>query len=211
MTRPDIRSGALIALEGIDGSGKSTQARRLCSALEERGLPTVFLHEPGNSEYGDRIRQLFERGRSVSPEEEMRLFLEDRRIDVRDNILPALAAGSVVVMDRYYFSSMAYQGALGLDPERIREENEEFAPRPDLTVILDVLPDTGVTRIRARRDVPNSFERVDYLVQVREMFLTFCSDDVVRVDATGDEDAVQREIQEQVEKLLSARGMLPPR
>ena len=179
--------------------------------MEERGLPTAFLHEPGKSEYGDRIRQLFERGRSVSPEEEMRLFLEDRRIDVRDNILPALAAGSVVVMDRYYFSSMAYQGALGLDPERIREENEEFAPRPDLTLILDVLPDTGVTRIRARRDVPNSFERVDYLVQVREMFLTFCSDDVVRVDATGDVDTVQREILEQVEKLLSARGMLPPR
>jgi dTMP kinase len=209
VTTPDIPSGALIAFEGIDGSGKSTQARRLCGALEERGLNTVFLHEPGNSEYGDRIRRLFEHGRSVSPEEEMRLFLEDRRIDVRDNILPALAAGSVVIMDRYYFSSMAYQGALGLDPELIREKNEEFAPRPDLTLILDVLPDTGVTRIHARRDVPNSFERADYLLRVREVFLTFCDDDVVRVDASGDVDSVQKEILERAEELLSARGMLP--
>ena len=209
MTAPDIRSGALIALEGIDGSGKSTQARRLCAALQELGLSTLLLHEPGDSEYGDRIRQLFEHGRSVSPEEEMRLFLEDRRIDVRDNILPALAVGSVVVMDRYYFSSMAYQGALGLDPELIREKNEVFAPRPDLTLILDVVPDTGVTRIRARRDVPNSFERADYLLEVRRVFLTFCNADVVRVDASGDVDAVQKEIQERVEKLLSARGLLP--
>ena len=208
VTTRDIQSGALIALEGIDGSGKSTQARRLCSALEKRGLNTVLLHEPGDSEYGDRIRQLFEHGRSVSPEEEMRLFLEDRRIDVHDNILPALEAGSVVVMDRYYFSSMAYQGALGLDPELIRERNEAFAPRPNLTLILDVVPDTGVTRIRARRDVPNSFERADYLLRVRKMFLTFCGDDVLRVDASGDLDSVQEEIQELVGRMLSARGLL---
>jgi len=209
VTTRDIQSGALIALEGIDGSGKSTQARRLCAALQERGLSTLLLHEPGDSEYGDRIRQLFEHGRSVSPEEEMRLFLEDRRIDVRDNILPALAAGSVVVMDRYYFSSMAYQGALGLDPDLIREKNEAFAPRPNLTLILDVIPDTGVTRIRARRDVPNSFERADYLLQVREIFLGFCSSDVVRVDASGDVDTVRKEIQQLVGKLLTARGLLP--
>ena len=210
VTTRDIQSGVLIAFEGIDGSRKSTQARRLCAALEGRGLRTLLLHEPGDSEYGNKIRQLFEHGRSVSPEEEMRLFLEDRRIDVRDNILPALAAGSVVVMDRYYFSSMAYQGALGLDPELIRIKNEEFAPRPDLTLILDLVPDTGVARIRARRDVPNSFERADYLLRVRQMFLTFCGDDVVRVDASGDLDAVQEEIQELVGKLLSTRR-LPPR
>jgi len=204
-----MQNGALIALEGIDGSGKSTQARRLCKALQELGLSTLLLHEPGDSEYGDRIRQLFEHGRSVSAEEEMRLFLEDRRIDVRENILPALAAGIIVVMDRYYFSSVAYQGALGLDPEDIREKNEKFAPRPDLTLILDVVPDTGVTRIRARLDVPNSFERADYLLQVREIFLSLCGDDVVRVDASGELDTVQEEIQERVGKLLSERGLLP--
>jgi dTMP kinase len=192
--------GILIAFEGIDGSGKSTQARHLCATLEECGLSTTLLHEPGNTEYGDQIRQLFEHGRSVSPEEEMQLFLEDRRIDVRENILPALAEGRVVIMDRYYFSSMAYQGALGLDPELIREKNEAIAPRPHLTLILDVVPDTGVTRIRARRDVPNTFERVDYLLMVRELFLTFCG---------GREAEVQAEVWRQVSALLTARGLLP--
>lgn len=208
MTSQEKKDGTLIAFEGIDGSGKSTQARRLNAALQERGLSTLLLHEPGDTEYGDRIRQLFEHGRTVSPEKEMQLFLEDRRIDVRDNILPALASGNIVIMDRYYFSSMAYQGALGLDPEMIRVKNESFAPRPDLTLILDVIPDTGVTRIRARSDVPNTFERVDYLLQVRELFLTFCGEDVVRVDASGGEDAVQHEIWGLAAALLTAHGSL---
>jgi dTMP kinase len=200
--------GVLVALEGIDGSGKSTQARRLCAALQEHGLTTLLLHEPGDTEYGDRLRQLFQHGRSVSPLDEMRLFLEDRRIDVRDNILPALAADRVVVMDRYYFSSMAYQGALGIDPDLIREKNEAFAPRPHLTLILDVLPDTGVTRIRARRDVPNTFERVDYLLRVRELFLSFCDEDVVSIDASADAATVQAEIWRRVAKMLVERGKL---
>lgn len=208
MTSPRNTHGVLIALEGIDGSGKSTQARRLCAALKEHGLTPLLLHEPGDTAYGDRLRRIFEHGRSVSPQEEMRLFLEDRRIDVRENILPALAAGKVVVMDRYYFSSMAYQGALGIDPERIREKNEAFAPRPHLTLILDVVPDTGVTRIRARRDVPNTFERVDYLSKVRELFLSFCGKDVVSIDASGDTASVQEEIWRRVAEVLTEGGKL---
>ena len=198
--------GILIALEGIDGSGKSTQARTLRDRLETGGLSAVVFREPGDTEYGDRLRELFTGGRSVSPEEEMRLFLEDRRIDVRDNILPALAAGSVVIMDRYYFSSMAYQGALGLDPEEIRVANEAFAPRPRLTLILDVAPHASTERIRASRGVTDSFEGVDYLSKVRQLFLSFVSDDVVAIDATGSEHEVGARIWEMVEPLLPVLG-----
>lgn len=205
------RPGLLIALEGIDGSGKSTQARLLKETLEARGLEAAIFREPGDTPQGDRIRRLFQEGRTATPEEEMRLFLEDRRLDVRDNIGPALAAGKVVVMDRYYFSSMAYQGALGLDPREIRRANEAFAPRPDLTLVLDVPPDTGVARIHARRDVPNSFERTEYLARVRELFLSFCDGDVVCIDATGEPEAVGREIWRRVERLLRYRGMLEER
>lgn len=208
---PPRRGGILIALEGIDGSGKSTQAHRLVEDLRARGVDAVSFREPGDSEPGDHIRRLFEEGRSVSPEEEMRLFLEDRRIDVRDNIEPALRAGRVVVMDRYYFSSMAYQGALGLDPDEIRAANEAVAPRPDLTLVLDVPPGTGLERIHARRDVPNSFEGRDYLAEVRRLFLSFCEGDdgdVERVSAAGSADEVAERVRNRVEPLLEERGLL---
>ena len=200
--------GILLALEGIDGSGKSTQARWLRDALEARGLRAVVLREPGDSEYGDKLRQQFSEGRTVTPAEEVRLFVEDRRIDVRDNILPALAALQVVVMDRYYFSTMAYQGALGLDPESLRQENEEFAPRPDLTLILDVDPATSLGRIESSRESPDSYEGADYLARVRDLFLSFCDGAVVSIDAAGGEAEVQAAIWDQVEGLLRERGLI---
>jgi dTMP kinase len=194
--------GILVALEGIDGSGKSTQALALRDRLQTEGFRAVVYREPGDTEYGDKLREIFKHGRSVSPEEEMRLFLEDRRIDVRDNIQPALDSGQVVIMDRYYFSSMAYQGALGLDPEQIRAANEAFAPRPRLTVVLDVAPQASTRRILAARGTQDSFEGVEYLEKVRALFLSFVSDDVVTIDATGTFEEVQELLWEKVAALV---------
>ncbi len=192
----------LIALEGIDGSGKSTQARLLCDQLRAVGVDAVVFREPGDSEFGDKLRQQFRDGRTVSPEEEARLFIEDRRIDVRDNIRPALAAGKVVVMDRYYFSTMAYQGALGLDADQLLETNESFAPRPDLTLILDLPAEVSVERIRASREAPDSYEGTEYLRRVRELFLGFCDGDVVAVDATVGAEKLAAEILKRVLAVL---------
>lgn len=186
--------GTLIALEGIDGSGKSTQAQRLAGALNDRGFDAATFREPGDSPYGDKLRQQFREGRTITPREEADLFIADRRIDVRDNIAPALAAGRVVVMDRYYFSTMAYQGAVGLDVEQLRRENESFAPRPHLTLILDVPPETSAKRIAAGRARPSSYEDVDYLAEVRALFLSFCNGDVIALDATVSEDELAAEI-----------------
>lgn len=209
MASAEQRTGLLIALEGIDGSGKSSQARRLARTLTVRGIEVVIFREPGDSVYGDRLREQFEHGRTVSPEEEKRLFVEDRRIDVRDNIAPSLEAGRVVILDRYYFSTMAYQGALGLDPEELRAENEAFAPRPDLTLVLDVPSHTGVSRIRARRDVPDSYEHADYLASVRDLFRSFCDGDVICVDASADEATVAAAIWQHVASLLHSHDLLP--
>ena len=188
----------LLALEGIDGCGKSTQARLLCEALRGRGLEAVVFREPGDSAHGDAIRQLFSEGRSLSAREEMRLFLEDRRIDVHDNILPSLKRGAVVIMDRYYFSSMAYQGAQGIPVDEIREANESFAPRPDLTLVLDVAPSTGLARILARHDEPNSFEEEEQLAEARRLFLSFCSGDIRFINAALSTAEVHLEILEMV-------------
>ncbi|MCX7017301.1 MAG: dTMP kinase, partial [Candidatus Sumerlaeota bacterium] len=123
--------GLLVVLEGIDGTGKSTQARRLAEALEARGHTTRVLREPTDGPHGSELRRMAREGRT-DPQRERALFIADRREDVERNIRPALARGEIVVMDRYYFSTVAYQGARGLDPDELRAENEAFAPKPDL-------------------------------------------------------------------------------
>lgn len=196
------QKGVLIAIEGIDGAGKTTHAARLMDGLNGRDVQAVVFSEPGKSPYGDKIRELSRNGRVASPEEEMELFLKDREIDVRDNIVPALARGKFVIMDRYYFSSMAYQGALGLDPATIRRRNEVFSPRPDLTMILDIDPRKSIKRIYARKDKPNHFEREDYLRSVRELFHTFLSSDVTLVDSDRPIEAVHATVWESVLALI---------
>jgi len=183
--------GLLVALEGIDGCGKSTQARRLVARLSDLGYAAVTFREPGDSEAGRELRRIFVQGRDIGPEREMQLFLEDRRIDVRDNIAPALAAGKVVIMDRYYLSSVVYQGILGLGFERVLEANEAIAPRPDLTLILDIGVEEARRRICAARGSTNTFEGAEYLKRVRDAYIAFVDDErIFRVNAAGDSETV---------------------
>jgi len=180
----------LIAVEGIDGSGKTTVVRFLIEELRKRGYDVVAFKEPTDSEYGRRIRQILKE-RRVSPEEELELFIKDREFDVQNNILPALKSGKIVIMDRYYYSTMAYQGALGLDVEMIRKLNEQF-PKPDLVIILDVSPETALKRIKAKRR-PDRFEDLEYLRKVREIFLSL-KNNIVVVDAERNIEDVKRDV-----------------
>ncbi len=122
----DGKKGCLVSIEGIDGAGKSTQIRLLDEWLRRSGIDAVILKEPTDGVYGRQIRQNAAAHKPVSPEEEMRLFMLDRREDVRHNILPALVAGKLVIMDRYYLSNIAYQGARGLDPAKIEARTSIF-------------------------------------------------------------------------------------
>ena len=157
----------LIAIEGIDGAGKTTIAKFLRDELEKRSYSVVLLKEPTDGEHGRKIKEAEKR---FEPEEELKLFLLDRKEDVERNILPALKNGKVVIMDRYYISSMAYQGARGLDMYEIQKVNEEIAPKPDLVIILDVSPHEGLRRV-GRRGNRTIFEEESYLEKVRKNFL----------------------------------------
>ena len=117
------RKGWLIAFEGIDGTGKTTQIELLAEVLRQRGLRVVATREPTDGQYGRKIRQLYKNRKSVTPEEELNLFLHDRREHVVQVIAPALASGKVVLTDRYYYSTAAYQGAAGHDPQKIIAAN----------------------------------------------------------------------------------------
>ena len=110
-----MNAGHLVAFEGLDGSGKSTQVELLVAALRRAGLDPLVTREPTNGEYGRRIRDMAARGSPPPPEEELRWFVEDRREHAQHVLRPALAQGRVVVTDRYTLSSVAYQGARGLE------------------------------------------------------------------------------------------------
>jgi dTMP kinase len=197
------RKGLFIAFEGIDGTGKTTQIEMLASVLESQGMTVVATREPTDGQYGRKIRALFQDRSSVTPEEELKLFIDDRREHVREIIAPALADGKVVLTDRYYFSTAAYQGAVGHDPQMILRENEKFAPIPDLVIILDAPVAVGVHRVqKIRGEALNDFEQESMLNKVAEIFATLEGDNIRRVDCTGDAATVHGLVLDQVKELI---------
>jgi dTMP kinase len=178
-----MNHGLFIVLEGIDGTGKSTQTRHLADWFREQGREVVASREPTDGPWGSKLRATAATGR-LSAEEELELLLRDRREHVAQVIAPALAAGKVVILDRYYFSTMAYQGSRGMDPAEIRRQNETFAPVPDLLFILDLDVDTALSRIGGRGDTANEFEKHESLAKCREIFLTLAGEPFVHLVPT---------------------------
>ncbi len=196
--------GFLIAVEGIDGSGKTTIAGYVKEVLEDFGFKAEVLKEPSDSVYGKMIKQSQER---FPPEKELELFILDRVEDVEKNILPRINRCISVVMDRYYYSTVAYQGALGIDPDDILKKNEEIAPKPDLTIIIDVSPETAMKRI-AERGKFTGFEELEYLKKVREIYLSIKSDEIVFVNGERPLNEVKEDCYHAVIDLISSRGSL---
>jgi dTMP kinase len=169
MLKTPIPHGFLIAVEGIDGAGKTSLATLLAQWCGERGLACVISKEPTSLKWGQELRASAKAGR-LTLERELELFELDRRQHVTNTIKPAMEAGGIVILDRYYWSSAAYQGARGADPQEIMASNERFAPQPDLVIILDSEVDVGLHRIRARGDKPNEFENKSLLQKSRDIF-----------------------------------------
>lgn len=178
-----LKKGILVVLEGIDGAGKSTQAKALLRRMRALGMNAAYFREPSRGIWGREIKRKAKRASSLTPEQELDLFLKDRRENVEVNLIPALKRKTIVVLDRYYFSTIAYQGAKGIDQSRIRRLNEAFAPRPDLVFILDVEARAGLARIAGRKKKDKLFERAAYLVKVRKIFRSFSGRGIYHLDA----------------------------
>lgn len=191
-----MQKGILIVFEGIDGSGKSTQAEILMEKLQSKGFDVVYFQEPSKSKWGREIKRKALHPDSLTPEEELDLFQKDRQENVRENLKPALAKKKIVILDRYYYSTIAYQGAKGIDKNHIRRMNEEFVIRPDMVFILDIDPNEGLKRIEDRKKKDKLFEREDYLKKVRDIFRSFKGENIIHIDALKPKEEISREIEE---------------
>jgi dTMP kinase len=196
-------AGLFLTLEGLDGSGKSTQAKLLAAFLEGRGLPVVLTREPGGGLPG--VRNLLLRG-ELSPEAEYLLFSADRAEHVRKVILPSLEAGAWVVSDRYLDSSLAYQGfGRGLPLSWLLEVAKEatLGLTPRLTFLLDLPPEEALRRVKD----PDRLERegLAFFQRVREGYLFLAEKEPHRfvvLDATESVEAVAQRIQARLLPLL---------
>ena len=200
-----MKSGFLIAVEGIDGAGKTTQVGLLEKYLQTVDLPVVRSKEPTDGPWGKKIRASAATGR-MPLEDELAAFIEDRREHVRDVINPALEAGKVVILDRYFYSTIAYQGSRGGDVEAIERQMLAEFPIPDVVYLIDVPAEMGVARVRqGRGEVPNEFEQTDVLRRCRDVFLSMFHrhDNIARVCGEGSDWLVRHLIhQHLIEKVL---------
>ena len=203
--------GKFITLEGPEGSGKSTHARRLVAQLQERGYSAIIAREPGGTPVGEAVRQLLQHdagGEGMAAEAEIFLFMASRAQLVREVILPALAEGVCVVCDRFADSTTAYQGyARGCDVETILVVNALATGglAPDLTILLDVDVKAGFERLH-QRNLRNGVQKdrieretLSFHERVRSGYLELARRWPQRiriVDAARDEDAVQADIWE---------------
>ncbi len=190
-----MNPGPLIAFEGIDGSGKSTQIRALAAHLDAAGIAHVLTFEPTNGDMGRKIREMARSGVAVEPEQELAWFMADRAEHVREVIEPARARGQWVLTDRYYLSTVAYQGARGLDADAILAESEARFPTPDLTLLFEIAPRRSFERVTARGGVAEPvFEELGFQERVADVFAKIDRPHLTRVDADRDEQAITADV-----------------
>ena len=185
------KKGIFIVVEGIDGAGKTTLTKALKNKLENEGLSVVLSREPTNGPHGQKIREFAKTGRP-SPEEELQAFINDRKDHVSKTIRPSLKRGDIVLLDRYYYSTMAYQGARGISMDMISQKHRDFIIDPDLLVLLDIEVEDALARASNRGEL-DEFEKKDYLQKVSDNYKKLEHPNVLTLDATATtEDLVEK-------------------
>ena len=207
-----MNTGLFLSFEGIDGSGKSTQARMLAEFLENSGRPVVLTREPGGSPGAEEIRSLVLQGDPDrwSAETEILLFTAARRDHIERTILPALAAGKIVICDRFADSTRMYQGlSRGNLRECVDQLHSLMIPRdPDKTILIDMDPSVGLSRAKSRNGVEERFEDFGIALQekMRQGFLDLADEFRSRfavINGLQELDDVQRDVRNVVLPLIT--------
>ncbi len=182
------KQGAFICVEGLDGCGKTTQTKLLVRRLRKKGYNIVYTAEPSRGKIGEFIKKYCLHGmRRVSSIVEALLFAADRFDHLEKEVVPAMDEGKLVVSDRYVYSSLAYQGASGLDLKWIETINGH-AMRPDLAIFIDVEPEVVIQRLKPKRSV---MENLETQRNVREVYMKFVEKgDLFRIDGNKSKEEV---------------------
>jgi dTMP kinase len=184
--------GLFICVEGLDGCGKTTQSKLLVRKLRKMGWDAVYTAEPSRGKIGKFIQKYCLHGeKRTSPIVEALLFAADRFEHVEREVIPVLNEGKIVVSDRYVYSSLAYQGATGLDLKWIEMINEH-AIRPDVAIFVDVEPEAVIKRLKPKKSV---MENLETLRKVREVYVKFVEKgELVRIDGNKSKKEVADDI-----------------
>lgn len=197
-------AGLFISFEGGDGAGKSTQVRALAQWISEQGFAVTTTREPGGTELGAQIRQMLLEGGAVSPRAEALLYAADRAHHIATKVRPALERGDVVISDRYFDSSVAYQGAArALPKEQVRALSLWAVENllPDLTILLDLPVENGAVRVGAEQDRIEA-EGVQFHQNVRAEFLHLAQAEPNRIKVIDGSQSIE-EIAQQVRELVA--------
>ena len=201
------KKGIFIVIEGLDGSGKTTQANFLTRKLEKTHK-VLFTAEPSHGKIGTFIREdcLYEEKR-LPTEAEALLFAADRIEHIQNEVAPALDEGKLVICDRYIYSSLAYQGSAGLSLDWIKTINAR-ALKPDFSIFIDVAPEKVIERLQRKKSVMETLETQQ---KVREVYLKYVEKgELIRIDGEKAKDVVAEELYAKVSTLLkSAKGLFP--
>lgn len=214
MAKKGKQNGFFVAFEGGEGSGKSTQIRRLSKWLRRNGLKVVVSKEPGGTSIGKRIRRLLlDPKLSLSPRAELFLYEADRAQHVDEKITPALEAGKIVISDRFMDSTTVYQGICRQFGMEWTEELNYFATSglyPDLVILLDLPPNIGFRRIQKRGELDRmESEKASFHREVRKGFLSLVKKYPERfavIDGTQDKDFVTEQIRKVIWRKLQGRS-----
>jgi len=195
--------GKFIVIEGLDGSGKSTQVELLADFLKQNGKEVILKSEPTTeSEAGIKIRKVLSGELQAEPMERQKLFVQDRTEHLKNKIIPALEEGKFVIVSRYAFSTIAYGYSDGLDVDELVEMNNHFL-LPDLTILIDVPVEECLKRIEKRGEARQLFEKRQKLIKVNEIYqqLPVMFENVVVVDGEKTVEEVFEEIKRPTENM----------
>jgi len=198
--------GVFIVLEGIDGSGKTSIANMIISELSAKGFKTLYTFEPTDSEIVGLVKTKL--GDLRDPYIDTLIFALDRLLHVKSKVIPALKEGHVIICDRYYYSSVAYQGAQGAPVEWILEVNK-WALKPDIAIYLDVDPAIAIKRKSGISSRFPEFEKLELQYKVRDVYLKLVELGLLTlIDASRDLNEVYSDVRKLVFKAIEEKMLL---
>ncbi len=197
-----------IVFDGLDGSGKGEMIKRLKEYLSKnKKLKILTTKEPTDGEYGKQIKEILKKEKNAKKGAELclKLFVKDRQEHLKKGIEPFLKQpNSIVICDRYYYSTIAFQHTQGIAIEKIIAENMPFRT-PDITFILDLPADTALERIHKRGEEKEKFEQLEFMKELRKNFLKLkdeLDDNIKIIDASKSKEEVFEQIKEEIDKLI---------